>query len=230
MTAASRFAPPGHLSSWANGNTIHDEQSRCLPIPLAWPQFAKGRLSTNGYVISQVVGMSFHPEFEHLAKIGRIILCVADASGDVTIAHSEQNICYSSQVAFTSIRIELAQCIKNIGAPWQSGLLANRDSVCADLNAPAFSVPRQNRQRCVSPSAKEGDSLVVQGKSRCCHDVFPTRVLDSRSSKIEATGANWPESKIIRLEGKGIIIHFSILLGDRDYKLVILHDHRHDVS
>ena len=136
---------PRHLSSWANGNIIHDEKSRGLPIPLcARPQFAKGRLSTNGHVIPQVVGMSFHPEFEHLAKIGRIILCVADASDDVTVAHGEQNICYSSQVAFTSIRIELAQRIKNIGAPWQSGLLGNRDSVCADLNAPAFSVPRQN--------------------------------------------------------------------------------------
>jgi hypothetical protein len=136
---------PRHLSSWANGNIIHDEKSRGLSIPLcARPQFAKGRLSTNGHVIPQVVGMSFHPEFEHLAKIGRIILCVADASDDVTIAHGEQNICYSSQVTFTSIRIELAQRIKNIGAPWQSGLLGNRDSVCADLNAPAFSVPRQN--------------------------------------------------------------------------------------
>src|SRR5262249_16227145 len=56
--------------------------------------------------------MSFHPKFEHLAKIGRIILCVADASDDVTIAHTEQNICDPSQVAFTSIRIELAQRIK----------------------------------------------------------------------------------------------------------------------
>jgi hypothetical protein len=41
------------------------------------------------------------PEFEHLAKIGGIILCVADTSDDVTVAHSEQNIRHSSQIAFT---------------------------------------------------------------------------------------------------------------------------------
>src|SRR5262249_50258256 len=143
----------------------------------------------------------------------------------MTIAHSQQNICYASQVAFTSIRIKLARRIKNTRAPRQTRLFVN----FADLDAPTFRVPRQNRQRCASPSAMQGDTLTMLAKSQSCHEYFHTESYIS-TSKIKATGANWLESKIIRLDGKGVIMQRSILLGDRDHKLVILHDHRHDVS
>ena len=50
-----------------------------------------------------------------------------------------------------------------------------------------------------------------------------------RSSKIKTARSNRSESKVIWLHRKGIIVHCSIPVSDRDDKLVILHEQRHDV-
>src|SRR6516164_4979132 len=50
-----------------------------------------------------------------------------------------------------------------------------------------------------------------------------------RSSKIKTTRANWFKRNVIWLHRKRIIVHWPIPFGDRDDKLVILHDERHDV-
>jgi hypothetical protein len=64
------------------------------------------------HILLQVGGMSFYPEFEYPPEIDGVILRIADASRNVAIAHREENICYASQVPFTPVGIEFAQCIE----------------------------------------------------------------------------------------------------------------------
>jgi hypothetical protein len=53
--------------------------------------------------------------------------------------------------------------------------------------------------------------------------------LSCRSSKVKTTRAKWAEREVIWLHRKRIVVHCSILVRDRDHKLVILHEQRHDV-
>ena len=48
-------------------------------------------------------------------------------------------------------------------------------------------------------------------------------------SKIKATRSNWSECNVIWLHRKRIIMHCSVMSGDGNNKLVILHEQRHDV-
>jgi len=50
-----------------------------------------------------------------------------------------------------------------------------------------------------------------------------------RSSKIKAARSNRSESKVVWLHRKRVIVHCSIPVSDRDDKLVILNEQRHDV-
>ena len=52
---------------------------------------------------------------------------------------------------------------------------------------------------------------------------------NGRSSKIKAARSNGSESKVVWLHRKGIIVHYSIPVSDRDDKLLIFHEQRHDV-
>ena len=58
-------------------------------------------------------------------------------------------------------------------------------------------------------------------------NIKPSRC--GRRSKIKTTRANWAKREVIWLHRKRIIVQRSILVRDRDHKLVILHEQRHDM-
>jgi len=138
-----------------------------------------------------MVGMSLHPEFEYFAKIGGVVLCVADASRNVTIAHSQQNICYASQVAFTLIRIKLAQRIKI------PALLLDKLSCSSTSRA---STPQPSVFHDKIDNAAQAHRQCRAIRSRYWPSLSPAMSISTpesciSASKIKATGANWLEKQ-----------------------------------